>query len=75
MSNVLEPGTKAPCSGVFKAIHVRHHAPPHYVTAVFGEIFPRCQECFNEVRFELAVSAVHVKAHPFFSTNHTSDNR
>ncbi|HWY56048.1 MAG TPA: hypothetical protein VNZ03_16395 [Terriglobales bacterium] len=33
-------GDKAVFSGVYKAIHEKDHVPPHYVTAIYGEIFP-----------------------------------
>jgi hypothetical protein len=33
-------GDKATFSGVYKALHEKDHIPPHYVTAVYGEIFP-----------------------------------
>ena len=32
-------GDKAVFSGVYKAIHDKDHVPPHYVTAIYGEIF------------------------------------
>ena len=67
MSDQLQPGSKAFCSGVYKAIHARQHAESHYVILLFGEIFPPCTECSQAVRFELAVAAVHVNAHPRFA--------
>jgi len=33
-------GDKAAFSGAYKAIHEKDHVPPHYVTAIYGEIFP-----------------------------------
>jgi len=67
VSDQLQPGSKAFCSGVYKAIHARQHAESHYVILLFGEIFPPCTECSQAVRFELAVAAVHVNAHPRFA--------
>ena len=67
MSDQLQPGSKSFCSGVYKVIHARQHAESHYVILLFGEIFPPCTECSQAVRFELAVSAVHVNAHPRFA--------
>jgi hypothetical protein len=32
-------GEKAAFSGVYKAIHEKDHVP-HYVTAIYGELFP-----------------------------------
>jgi hypothetical protein len=59
-------GDPAPCSGVFKAVHSLEHVAPHYVIALYRDTFPPCLECGDEVRFELALSAVYVKAHPAF---------
>jgi hypothetical protein len=33
-------GDKAAFSGVYKAVHDKDHIPAHYVTALYGEIFP-----------------------------------
>jgi hypothetical protein len=67
MSDELQPGNKALCSGVYKVIHARQHAESHYVIVLFGGIFPPCLECSQHVRFELAVSTVHVNARPHFA--------
>ena len=66
-------GDKAAFSGVYKAVHDKDHIPAHYVTAFYGEIFPSCIECTNRVRFEIALSAVHVYAHTQF--RRTDDQR
>jgi hypothetical protein len=66
MTEVFRPGIKAHVSGVYKVVHDREHVPPHYVTMLFGDIFPSCLKCSNAVRFELAISAVHAYAHPHF---------
>ena len=66
MSEVFKPGNKAHLSGVYKVTHHREHVAPHYVTLLFGDIFPPCLKCSNAVRFELAISAVHANAHPHF---------
>ena len=66
MSDELQPGNKAFCSGVYKVIHAQQHAESHYVIVLVGEIFPACVECSHQVRFELAISAVHVDRHPHF---------
>jgi len=36
-----QAGDKAEFSGVYKAVHDKDHIPAHYVTAFYGEIFPR----------------------------------
>ena len=65
MSNSFRPGEKAPCTGLFKAIH-SNHAAPHEVTMLFGETFPSCITCRDSVRFELTLLSVHAHAHPLF---------
>jgi hypothetical protein len=55
-----------PLQAFYKRVHAGQHVSPHYVTAVFGDTFPPCVDCSDNVRFELALSAVHVKAHPQF---------
>ena len=69
MANLLQPGSTAPYSGVFKVIHAERHAPDHYVIALYGETFPGCKDCLGKVRFEAAISAVYIKAHPFFASD------
>lgn len=69
MANLLQPGCKAPCSGLFKVIHAQQHAPEHYVTVIYGETLPPCKECLLEVRFEAAISAVNMITHPFFKSD------
>lgn len=64
--DIFGAGDVAPCSGVFKVVHSLEHVAPHYVIALYRDPFPSCLECGDEVRFELALSAVYVKAHPAF---------
>jgi hypothetical protein len=66
MSQILRPGDRVPTTGIYKAVHGRQHAPPHYVTALYGDTFPTCLGCSDSVRFELALSALHVNADPQF---------
>lgn len=66
MFEILRPGNKAQRSGVYKAIHAQQHGEPHYVTVLSGDMFPCCLTCSKQVRFELAISADHVNAHPHF---------
>lgn len=40
MTEILRPGNKVQLSGVYKVIHGREHAAPHYVTVLFGDISP-----------------------------------
>ncbi len=67
LAEIFEPGDQVPASGVYKASHGRQHLVSHYVTALFGETFPSCLGCSDQVRFELALSAVYVHAHAQFS--------
>ena len=66
MADVIKPGDRAVFSGVYQVIHGEEHAQAHYVTVVCGDVFPSCQTCMNKVRFEIALSAVHVKVHRHF---------
>jgi len=67
VSSIFRTGDKAPCSGIYKAVHAARHGESHYVTAVFGDVFPACLECSDQEQFELAMSSVHVHAHPYFN--------
>ena len=66
MPKILEPGDRAPDSGVYKVVHARQHAQPHYVTVLYADIFPTCLECSDGVRFELEILAANINAHPHF---------
>jgi hypothetical protein len=66
MADVIKPGDKALFSGIYQAIHGKNHAEPHLVTMLYGEVFPVCLICADKVQFELAMSAVYVKAHRHF---------
>lgn len=66
MADMFQPGDRTPCSGIYRVVHSVQHASSHHVIALYGDTFPRCQECTDEVRFELARSAVYISAHPFF---------
>jgi len=66
MPAIFKAGDKVPTTGVYKTVHARQHIPPHYVTAVFGDTFPPCLECSDNVQFEIELAAVHVNAHPQF---------
>jgi len=66
MPEVFRVGQKVPTTGVYETVHAHEHVPAHYVTALSGDTFPACLECSDEVRFELALSAIHVRAHPQF---------
>jgi hypothetical protein len=66
MANVLRAGESVPFSGVYKVVHSAQHRQAHFVLALRGETYPGCLRCSDQVKFQLALSAVHVVAHPFF---------
>jgi hypothetical protein len=66
MPKTFEAGNRAPSSGVYKVVHGRQHVEPHHVTVLYGDTFPACLECLHRVRFELAIPAAHINAHPLF---------
>jgi hypothetical protein len=66
MFEILRSGGKVQRSGIYKAIHAQQHAEPHYVTVLSGDMLPSCLTCSMQIRFELAIPADHVNAHPHF---------
>ena len=60
------PGDVAPLSGIYQVIHPQCDFGRHYVTVLYGEVFPRCPRCTAGVRFELILAAVYIKTHPLF---------
>lgn len=64
--NLFRPGDKAPTTGIYRVFHGRQHVEGHYVIALQGDVFPVCLECSDNVRFDVALSATHVNAHPQF---------
>jgi len=66
LAQIFKPGDQAPWSGIYKASHDGVHVTEHYVTSLAGEVFPECVQCAAVVRFEAAVSAVYIGAHPHF---------
>ena len=70
MSETFKAGDGAPSSGVYKVVHAGRHAQPHYVTVLYGDKLPQCHECLGRTRFELAISAVYINAHPLFVLGH-----
>jgi hypothetical protein len=60
------PGDTAIVSGIYVVIHSRSCQASHSVTIVKGEILPSCLGCSDAVRFEPAISAVHIHEHHLF---------
>jgi hypothetical protein len=51
----FKPGDTVSDSGIYVVVHDQHHRPNHQVTCSERRLFPLCQECGSEVRFELAI--------------------
>jgi hypothetical protein len=66
MSNAFRAGEKAPCSGLYKAIHTVH-SEAHQIIVLYGDAFPACLQCGTAVKFELTESSVYVYAHSLFA--------
>jgi hypothetical protein len=66
MANVLLAGESVPFSAVYKVVHSAQHRQAHFVLALRGETYPGCSRCSDQVKFQLALSAIHVVTHPFF---------
>jgi hypothetical protein len=66
IGDTFKPGQKVPNSGIYNVLHDPYHHEPHQVTCVYKEPFPPCHDCGDDVRFELAVKALHVKHHVHF---------
>jgi len=64
--NNFIPGDVAPESGIYMVIHSHECRPSHSVTVLWGEIFPECSKCGDEVSFQPVISAVHVREHDLF---------
>jgi len=70
MGDAIRPGETALFSGIYQVTHGQHHAETHYVTVSYGDVLPTCRQCLDQVRYELVMSAVHIKAHRHFTRNH-----
>ena len=66
LGETFKPGQKVPHSGIYDVLHDSSHAQQHQVTCVYGEPFPPCRTCKYDVKFRLAIAAIHVKAHAQF---------
>jgi hypothetical protein len=65
IGDTFKPGDKVSVSGIYDVLHDHTHSN-HQVTCVYGEPFPPCRNCGKEVRFRLAIAAIHVKSHDNF---------
>ena len=62
----FSPGEKVQQSGIYDVLHDSNHRQRHQVTCVHGEPFPPCNHCGHNVRFRLAVKAMHIANHEDF---------
>jgi hypothetical protein len=51
-AKVFKCGQRIPASGIYRVIHAQHRLPQE-VKLVKGEVFPRCMECGEVVRFRM----------------------
>ena len=51
------PGEKAEVAGVYMAMHGERHRQSHELVLLAGQVFPRCQQCSGQVRFQLLRAA------------------
>jgi hypothetical protein len=70
LPEILEPGDRAPSSGLYKVVHAGNHALPHCVTASMATYFRRASS-LGWSQFELAM-APDISVHTHL---HTSQNR
>lgn len=41
MPDIFQAEDTVPASGVYTVVHENMHIPPHYVTVIYGQTFPR----------------------------------
>ncbi len=41
MPDIFRADDTVPASGVYTVVHENMHIPPHYVTVIYGQTFPR----------------------------------
>jgi hypothetical protein len=62
MAEFHKPGERVLRSGIYKAIHDPEHALEQLVTCIFGNSFPLCNGCGENVRFMLHAYAKDVQS-------------
>jgi hypothetical protein len=67
-SDPLHPGTSAPSSGIYKAVHGGHRGD-HFVSVVKHDVLPYCRSCHLDVRFHLWSEAPYVEDDPDFTSH------
>jgi hypothetical protein len=66
VGSIWRPGQRVQQSGIYNVIHDNQHLQRHQVTCVYGESFPPCNHCGQNVRFKLAMAAIHIRKHKSF---------
>ncbi len=56
----FRPDSTAPATGVYLVVHHEDHRPPHLVTVLRDDTFPRCRVCKNYVVFILHEPSIYV---------------
>ena len=64
--HVYQPGDAVPYSGLYRAMHRRHHVPDHSLTCVSDRLFPLCNECGDGVEFKLLKAVRLIDKHEMF---------
>lgn len=49
---LYHPGEQVPATGIYKVLH-QAHRESHEAVLTRSDLFPTCQHCGSEVRFEL----------------------
>jgi hypothetical protein len=47
-------------SGIYEVYHCNDHRPPHEVVMLAEDLFPTCDTCNGEVRFQLVRTAPYI---------------
>ena len=64
----FRPGDRCEASGIYLVNHGGNHVPPHEVTVVFGDAFPYCRECGEDLRFRAVRLALHASNDTYLTT-------
>ena len=56
----FRPDSTAPATGLYLVVHHEDHRPPHLVTILRDDTFPRCRVCKRYVVFVLHQASTYV---------------
>jgi hypothetical protein len=74
IGKTFSPGDRVPDSGIYDVVHDQHHRPNHHVMCSDGRVFPACQTCGREVRFELAIKVPVINDDSDFNSKQAEDS-